>query len=111
MLFWPERDPCVDLGRSNGSQREPEASQHRGQTKDGFNHCEVLADAHARADSERRICKPPLYSVSKPALRAKSVRFGVPARIAMASMQTEPKIRPFGDLQAIENPVLCRFAS
>jgi hypothetical protein len=37
-LFWPKRYPCVDLGRSRGSQREPKATQYRGQTKDSFSH-------------------------------------------------------------------------
>jgi len=96
-LFWPKSYPCVDLGRSRGSQREPKAAQYRGQTKDSFSHCEVLADAHTRTDSERRIRKPPLYLISKPALRAKSLRFRVPAGIAVEPMQTEPEIRPSGD--------------
>ena len=37
-LFWPKSYPCVDLGRSRGSQREPKAAQYRGQTKDSFSH-------------------------------------------------------------------------
>jgi hypothetical protein len=80
---WSNRDPRIDLGRNRGSWRETEPAQHRGQSEYGFSHGEVLADTDTRADSKWRIGKPPLRLIPKPTLRAESLRFGVPARIAM----------------------------